>query len=589
MERLRGYKHIWVFDWEYIADPGEPPVPVCLVAVDLVSGDIVRRWRTEFEQGAPFSTEAESLFICFSGVGDISCFLVLGWPLPQRLVDMYPEVRQQLFDRDSYRLPSLTNAARLLGLVTMEDEFKDTARDLIINRQFTDADSEYLLDYCQQDVELTEKVFQRIYPVITDSVPRWNGCLLRGRYTCAMARIELNGVPLDTESLQLALKHWEESKDEIVKRLDTGGVYEGTHFREYRFEQLLSSMDIPWSRLESGRLDLEDNTFRERARIHGGTISNIREVRYALSKMRLNDFVIGKDGRNRTWLGPYGSVTGRNQPSNSKFIFGSARWSRSFIRPDPGTGLFYCDWGAQEIAIAAALSNDDALWHDYLSDDVYTAFGIRAGIIPTAGTESTHPSERAMCKTVVLAQNYGQTAYGVAKRLSIKLDAGRQLVQLHRESYPTFHKWVRQQAQAGSLGLPLRTPFFWERRMKSFSQVNLRSLQNFHMQGTGADMMRLAACMLTEAGIRVCCPVHDAFLIEAPLDELDRTIAATEQIMGDASEILLGAGYRTKTDVKVITYPDVYKDEGAGDLYDYVMSVVADAEGKVQVTADPSH
>jgi hypothetical protein len=471
----------------------------------------------------------------------------------------------------------------------MEDEFKDTVRDLIINRQFTDADSEYLLDYCQQDVELTEKVFQRIYPVITDSVPRWNGCLLRGRYTCAMARIELNGVPLDTESLQLALKHWEESKDEIVKRLDTGGVYEGTHFREYRFEQLLSNMDIPWPRLESGRLDLEDNTFRERAKIHGGTISNIREVRYALSKMRLNDFVIGKDGRNRTWLAPYGSVTGRNQPSNSKFIFGSARWSRSFIRPDPGTGLFYCDWGAQEIAIAAALSNDDALWHDYLSDDVYTAFGIRAGIIPTAGTKSTHPSERAMCKTVVLAQNYGQTAYGVAKRLSIKLDAGRQLVQLHRESYPTFHKWVRQQAQAGSLGLPLRTPFFWERRMKSFSQVNLRSLQNFHMQGTGADMMRLAACMLTEAGIRVCCPVHDAFLIEAPLDELDRTIAATEQIMGDASEILLGAGYRTKTDVKVITYPDVYRDEGAGDLYDYVMSVVADAEGKVQVTADPSH
>ena len=59
--------------------------------------------------------------------------------------------------------------------------------------------------------------------------------------------------------------------------------------------------------------------------------------------------------------------------------------------------------------------------------------------------------------------------------------------------------------------------------------------------------------------------------------------------MGDASEILLGAGYRTKTDVKVITYPDVYRDEGAGDLYDYVMSVVADAEGKVQVTADPSH
>jgi DNA polymerase-1 len=44
------------------------------------------------------------------------------------------------------------------------------------------------------------------------------------------------------------------------------------------------------------------------------------------------------------------------------------------------------------------------------------------------------------------------------------------------------------------------------------------------MQGNGSEMLRLACCLATEAGIRVCAPVHDAILIEAPLEELDRTI-----------------------------------------------------------------
>ena len=34
---------------------------------------------------------------------------------------------------------------------------------------------------------------------------------------------------------------------------------------------------------------------------------------------------------------------------------------------------------------------------------------------------------------------------------------------------------------------------------------------NFPMQAGGAEMMRIAAIAATEAGIEVCCPVHDAF------------------------------------------------------------------------------
>jgi hypothetical protein len=63
------------------------------------------------------------------------------------------------------------------------------------------------------------------------------------------------------------------------------------------------------------------------------------QVRAALSQMRLTGLSVGKDGRNRTLLSTFRARTGRNQPSNSKFIFGPSVWLRSLIRPEPGTAL----------------------------------------------------------------------------------------------------------------------------------------------------------------------------------------------------------------------------------------------------------
>ena len=45
------------------------------------------------------------------------------------------------------------------------------------------------------------------------------------------------------------------------------------------------------------------------------------------------------------------------------------------------------------------------------------------------------------------------------------------------------------------------------------------------MQANGAEMLRLACCFATEEGIAVCAPVHDAILIEAPVEEIDHIVA----------------------------------------------------------------
>ena len=124
--------------------------------------------------------------------------------------------------------------------------------------------------------------------------------------------------------------------------------------------------------------------------------------------MRLNDLAVGRDGRNRVLLSPFNTKTGRNSPSNKRFVFGPSAWFRGLIKPPPGHGLAYIDWSAQEYGIAAALSGDPLMIEAYRSGDPYLAFGKQIGTVPAGGTKATHRIERDLFKLVILATQYGQ-------------------------------------------------------------------------------------------------------------------------------------------------------------------------------------
>ena len=63
------------------------------------------------------------------------------------------------------------------------------------------------------------------------------------------------------------------------------------------------------------------------------------------------------------------------------------------------------------------------------------------------------------------------------------------------------------------------------------SKPNLRSVINFPMQATCAEMLRLACSWATENGIKVCCPVHDALLIESNEKDILDVVKTTQYIM----------------------------------------------------------
>jgi DNA polymerase-1 len=113
--------------------------------------------------------------------------------------------------------------------------------------------------------------------------------------------------------------------------------------------------------------------------------------------------------------------------------------------------------------------------------------------------------------------------------------------------------------------------FGWQ--IHTRDELNDRSLRNFPMQANGAEMLRIASVLLTEAGIRVCAPVHDALLIEAPLAELDQAIVTTKSLMGEASRIVLD-GFELGSDVKEVRYPDRYMDKRGEVMWDKVINLI---------------
>jgi hypothetical protein len=121
----------------------------------------------------------------------------------------------------------------------------------------------------------------------------------------------------------------------------------------------------------------------------------------------------------------------------------------------------------------------------------------------------------------------------------------------------------------------IHTAFGWYLHVGQKS--NPRSLRNFPMQANGAEMLRLALIFATEAGIRVCAPVHDAILIEAPVGLLDAHVARMQELMAKAGEIVLG-GFRLRSEVKVVVYPDRYMDERGAKMWNTVIRIMDDLD-----------
>jgi hypothetical protein len=565
------FREIVVLDFEFEVGHGERPVPVCLVAKELHSKRTYRIFQSEFGTAPPYATGPDVLTVAYYASAEFGCYRVLGWPMPDRILDLFTEFRNRTNGLPTPAGASLLGALTYFGIdgigASEKKELQTAIGEGTWRGVFT---AEEILNYCQSDVLALERLLPAMLPNI--DLPR---AQQRGRYMAAAAAMEYYGVPLDVATLRQIRERWTDIQDELIAAVDADyGVYDGRTFKQDRFAAWLAQNNIPWPLLESGALDLEGDTFRQMAKAHP-QVSALRELRHNLSELRLNDLAVGRDGRNRTILSAFRSRSGRNQPSNSKYIFGPSVWLRGLIKPPPGHAVAYMDWSQQEFGIAGALSGDAAMMDAYASGDPYLTFAKQAGGVPADATKKSHPNERELFKQCVLATQYGMQAESLAARIGQPPIVARDLLRLHRETYSTFWAWSDASLDHAMLHGSLHTVFGWHVHVGE--QSNPRSLRNFPMQANGAEMLRVACCLGIERGVEICAPVHDAVLICAPEERLDADIETMRAAMAEASRIVLG-GFELGSDVSITRWPDRYSDARGAVMWSRVMGLIGEGD-----------
>ena len=225
----------------------------------------------------------------------------------------------------------------------------------------------------------------RLLPHIVPTIRSLPHAMLRAKFQWSVAQMERRGIPLDGAMLARIRHHWRGMQSSLVRELDRPfGCYEfedgQPHWRKERFADYIRRHRMAWPRLESGALDETDRTFREMAGRYPH-IEPLRELRYSLSKLKLNNLSVGSDNRNRAPLWAFGTKTARCAPSNSRYIFGPAKWLRMLIAPPPGLALVHRDYCQQEVRIAAVLSRDSELLQACESGDVYLGIARQLGFL----------------------------------------------------------------------------------------------------------------------------------------------------------------------------------------------------------------
>ena len=568
---LDAFREIVLADFEFANTPGNRPVPVCLVADELCSGRRFRLWQDQFGPAPPYATGRDVLFVAYYASAELGCHRALGWPMPERILDLFCEFSARTNGLDTPGGKGLLGALAYFGLDSIGAVEKDEMRELVLKGgPWSETERTAILDYCESDVIALERLLPAMVPEI--DLPR---ALLRGRYMAAAAAMEHAGTPIDVPMLELFRQRWTDIQDQLIAEIDADyDVFDGRTFKADRFATWLVKHNIPWPLLESGHLDLTDNTFRHQARAYPA-VSPLRELRSSLSDLRLNDLAVGRDGRNRTILSAFRARSGRNAPSNSKFIFGPSVWLRGLIKPPPDHGVAYCDWSQQEFGIAAALSGDQTMQAAYKSGDCYLAFAKQAGAVPQDATKATHGPTRELFKQCGLAVQYGMEAQSLALRIAQPLVVARDLLRAHHQTYRQFWSWSDAAVDQAMLVGVIHTVFGWPIHIGE--ETNPRSLRNFPMQANGAEMLRVACCLATERGIEVCAPIHDAVLICAPLNRLEDDIAAMRAAMAEASRFVLD-GFELATDVKIVRWPERYSDPRGAEMWDRVCNLVLPTE-----------
>jgi DNA polymerase family A len=529
-----------VADFEYEAGDGELPDPLCMVWYVLDENlrhvQTGRMWREELRAARrpPFDIGPDTLFVAYSAWAEMMCFHGLGWRFPAHIFDQHTAYLAATnillpYNPDEKRKrqsKGLSAACAAYGIEGWERIDKGTIAADIGEGRWRDHGRDRVFEYCEEDVRASTRLLRAQLRCQLDGCGRVmlpaadvERVLHWSNYSAkSIALIQARGIPIDMPKWELMLENRGAVIRELLHQFDPSwGSDEPIYTPEgewsyARFERWLARVGVAaWPRLDSGALDLSSDAFRLMYHVPG--IEDLHALRDSIGFIAKARLPIGRDGRNRPSLFPFGTATGRNAHARSPYNCHAGL--RGFIQFPVDAIGGYLDFRTQEVGVAAWESGDVALMRDYQSGDVYHALARMCGLTADPDPlrwKRAHPDVRQRMKPLQLAISYGMGVPSLARGLDRHPLIASEIIETHRRTYPQFWEWRAARVQEAMLTRRIESAFGWPLRLTT--SPNPRTLYNFPMQSGGAEMQRLAAWRLCEAGIIPCMLIHDGILFE---------------------------------------------------------------------------
>jgi hypothetical protein len=311
--------------------------------------------------------------------------------------------------------------------------------------------------------------------------------------------------------------------------------------------------------------------YRHRCRICEEPLERRREDQNICRKATCRNAWKSKDGLGRYYI----PASSKLAPESHDFIEPKLatkpdRAWRIVAGPELSASTFRCgivDAATAVAMIAASLSGDPVMLEMYQSGDPYLTFAKRVGAVPPDATKKSHAVIRDKYKNMLLSVQYGMSARTLAARLGVSLLEAQEMLLQHKTWFSMYWRWSSDYMHHAFNTGVMHTTFGWYCRT-GITEFNERSVRNWPIQSTGADILRIACIMAVRHGIKLVAPVHDAVLIEAPIARIERR----------ASRIVLNADpvgdHELRTDAKIVRYPDRYSDPRGEKIWNDVVKML---------------
>ncbi len=430
-------------------------------------------------------------------------------------------------------------AERYLGIRTIH--YEDVAGKGAKQIPFSQVALEQATEYAAEDADVTMRLHRALWPAI-DHEP-----LLKRLYEQfeqplipVLLRMERHGVLLDrgqlqAQSVELAHRLQQLEADAHAAAGQPFNLDSPRQLQQILYEKL----QIPVLRkTPTGQPSTAEDVLEELAEVHP-LPRLILEYR-GLAKLKstyadkLPEQINPRTGRVHTSYHQAVAQTGRlssTDPNLQNIPIRTPegrRIRRAFIAP-AGHVLLAADYSQIELRIMAHLSGDASLLRAFAEDrDIHQATAAELlGVPPDAVTAE----QRRSAKAINFGLIYGMSAFGLARQLGIDRGAAQQYVDLYFARYPAVKRYMDEtRERAKTLGF-VETVFGRRlylpdirSRNRALQQYAERSAINAPMQGTAADLIKLAMisvdewCRASHGAAQLIMQVHDELVLEVRED-----------------------------------------------------------------------